>query len=225
MGDINQFILVSKYARNFAGPYLEVGAKNYGNTQDLRSLFAGKEQYIGLDMEEGPGVDMVLDLTQEFEQIDEKIGHMRFGTIFCLSVLEHCVQPFIIADHLTRLLKPHGKVCISVPFSWKYHGYPSDYWRFTHDGIKLLFPGLDFNLEDGFSVTSKQNEFKALDQEIGKISFSTSKHWNSGHILRGVSAKVLKLLSRFGILSWLTGYRYVLAPTNIFMIGTLKDVE
>jgi hypothetical protein len=223
MGDINQLIFVQRHADGLCGPYLEVGSKNYGSTQNLRSMFEGQNQYVGVDMEPGPGVDVVLDLTQDFKEIDLKIDKTRFGTIFCLSVLEHCAQPFKMAENLTRLLMPGGKICLSVPFSWKFHGYPSDYWRFTHEGIKILFPDLDFDIEKGLAATSKKNEFKPLGTEVGKISFSSTSHWREGHIIQGITAKILKLLSHIGILTWLSGYRYVMAPTSIFMIGTLKD--
>ena len=46
----------------FEGPYLEVGSKDYGNTQDIKALFPETERYIGIDMEEGSRVDIVLDL-------------------------------------------------------------------------------------------------------------------------------------------------------------------
>ncbi len=223
MGDVNQLIFVRKYAGQFNGPFLEVGSKNYGSTQDLRQIFAARDRYIGVDIEDGPGVDVVLDLTEDFEKIDMKLSGMRFGTIFCLSVLEHCEQPFKMADNMTLLLKQKGRICVSAPFSWKIHGYPNDYWRFTPEGIRRLFPKVQFNPEQSLAATSKEKEFQKLDDEFGRISFSSSKHWKDGHILRGISAKFLKILSRFGILSWLSGYRYVFAPTNILMVGRLKE--
>ena len=223
MGDINQLIFISKYAEQLVGPFLEVGSKDYGSTQDLRSLFAGRGTYVGVDMEDGPGVDVVLDLTEDFGQIDAKLSGQRFGTIFCLSVLEHCEQPFKMAENLTLLLRQNGRVCIGAPFAWKVHAYPNDYWRFTPEGIKRLFPKVRFDMERSLAATSKKNEFQKLDDEFGKISFSLSKHRKNGHVLRGISAKLLKTLSRFGILSWLTGYRYLFAPTGILMVGQLKN--
>ena len=223
MGDINQLTLIQKFAEQLEGPFLEVGSKNYGSTQDLRSHFLQKDKYVGVDTEEGPGVDILLDLTGEFAEIDSTLTNMRFGTIFCLSVLEHCTHPFRAADNMTRLLKARGKICLSVPFSWGFHGYPSDYWRFTHQGVRLLFPKLEFDLDQGVAATSREKEFKSLDEDIGKIPFSFKSHMRNGYFLRGVSAKSLKLLSRIGILSWLSGYGYVLAPTMIFMIGKLPE--
>jgi len=223
MGDINQLKYIEKFKEQFEGPFLEVGSKDYGSTQDLRCLFTHKHKYVGIDMEEGKGVDIVLDLTEDFQKIDNLLGGKRFGTIFCLSVLEHCEKPFKMAENMTSLLKEDGQIVISAPFSWKIHGYPNDYWRFTPEGIKKLFPRIEFDFKKCFAATSKVNEFQTLDQEFGKISFSFSAHKQKGHPLRGVSAKFLKLLSKTGVLSWITGYRYLYAPTNIIMIGQLKN--
>jgi hypothetical protein len=221
MGSLNQLLFVKRHASKLTGPYLEVGSKDYGNTQDLRSVFRGRGEYVGADSEPGPGVDVFLDFTLPFAEIDNLLGGRRFGTIFCLSVLEHCQQPFVMAENLSRLLSPGGKLCVSVPFAYQYHAYPSDYWRFTHEGIKKLFPQLHFDLHDGAAATSRTGEFKPLDQELGKISFGSKWHRRQGHYLRGVVAKTLQGLGHIGILRWLAGYDYVLAPTEVMMIGTL----
>jgi len=222
MGDINQLIFIKKYAEQFQGPYLEVGSKDYGSTQDLRELFAGRGKYIGIDAQDGPGVDMVLDLTDYFNKIDAKLNGRRFGTIFCLSVLEHCENPFKMAENMMHLLQEKGQICISVPFSWKIHSYPSDYWRFTPEGVKRLFPKIEFDPEKTFAATPKKGEFHKIDDELGRISFSLSVHWKQGHFLRGIFAKLHKLFSRLGI-GLFAGYRNVMVPTNILMLGRLKD--
>ncbi|NQU20962.1 MAG: hypothetical protein HQ567_06730 [Candidatus Nealsonbacteria bacterium] len=221
MGDANQLQFVEQHAKGLHGPYLEVGAKDYGSTQDLQRLFAEEDEYVRVDMADGPGVDEVLDLTLPLDQIDARLAGRRFGTIFCLSVLEHCRAPFAMAENLTQLLRPAGQICLSVPFAWKFHGYPSDYWRFTAEGVKVLFPRLAFDPGDCVAATSRDGEFHAIDEQLGKISFGASPHWRQGRLLRGLSAKGLKLLSQVGLLRWLAGHRYVLAPTNLLMIGRL----
>ena len=155
MGDANQHRFVLELKDRLSGPFLEIGSRNYGNTQDLRSLFKG-DTYIGADLSDGDGVDVVLDLTQSFEVIDEKLGHQRFGTIFSFSVMEHCDNPFLMAENMVQLLKPGGKVVLSVPFAWKFHGYPSDYWRFTTEGVKKLFPRIDWDAGDSGRCTGRQ---------------------------------------------------------------------
>jgi SAM-dependent methyltransferase len=225
MGDVNQVLFIERRAGDLYGPYLEVGAKDYGSTADLRRVLKHDGAYTRVDMQSGPGVDLVLDLTGPFEQIDARLCGARFGTVFCLSVLEHCRQPFAMAENLTRLLAPGGKICLGVPFAWKFHGYPSDYWRFTQEGVKLLFPRLRFDPAQCAAATSKPGDFRPIDRQLGRIPFGAKRHWREGRILRGLHAEILKLLPKVGILGWLSGYPYVLAPTNLMMIGALEKNE
>lgn len=206
----------------FQGPFLEVGSRDYGTTSNL-AIFFPDERYIRVDMSPGKSVDRVIDLTLPFDQIESVLEGLRFGTIFCLCVMEHCHQPFKMAENLTRLLKPGGKIYISVPFAWKFHSYPSDYWRFTHEGVKKLFPVLDFDNSANNATTSRLGESGPLNKEIGRIHLRGGHHREKGHFLRGLSADLLAIVCKIGILKWLVGYRYVLAPTLINMIGVRPE--
>lgn len=219
MGDRNQLQFAQLHREFLKGPYLEIGSKDYGSTQNFRNLFGKGSKYLGVDMQPGPGVDLVLDLTKEFETINEALGGQRFRSIICLSVMEHCEQPFKMADNITDLLPPGGVLYLSVPFAWKFHGYPSDYWRFTHEGVKKLFPRLEFDLELGTLATDRPGGFSPLDSEIGKISFSSKAHFQEGRYARGVTARICHLLGRLGFLRWLFNYRYLMAPSNILILG------
>jgi len=219
MGDRNQLRFVRERAARLAPPYLEVGSRDHGSTQDLRALFAARGDYVGVDLQAGPGVDLVLDLTAEVASLDAALGRRRFGTVFCLSVLEHCARPFAMAENLCRLLAPGGAVCVGVPFAWKFHGYPSDYWRFTHEGVKQLFPRLRFDERDMRLAGERDGVLLPLDEELGRIPFSFGAWRRRGHPLRGVAAGALRELARLGLLRWLAGQRYVLAPAHLLMLG------
>jgi hypothetical protein len=108
---------------------------------------------------------------------------------------------------------------LSVPFAWKFHGYPSDYWRFTHAGVKKLFPQLVFEDSLDHMATSRPGETRQLDESVGLVPMSSKWHRQQGYPARVISIGLLRLLSALGILRWLTGYRYLLAPTMINMIG------
>lgn len=83
----------------------------------------------------------------------ENIEALSFGDesidgLICLDVLEHVAQPFTAAAEIKRVLRPGGRLVLSVPFLSGYHGkdggsqsheaYP-DNWRMTHSGIAALF--------------------------------------------------------------------------------------
>lgn len=221
MGDLNQLRYVEARTARFRGPFLEVGARDYGTTQDLRPLFPGSE-WLGVDLQDGPGVDLVVDLAAPWAEVDRALGGRRFGSVVCLSVLEHCARPFEMAANLTGLLEPGGVACVGVPFAWKLHGYPSDYWRFTHHGVEQLFPGLAFAPEDTVLATERDGVLLPVDDDLGRIPFGTG-HWRRrGHPLRAVAAGSLRWLARIGLLRWLAGYRYVLAPSHLLMLGVRR---
>jgi len=218
MGNVNDRIFIEGHLDRFHGPCLEVGAKDYGNTENLRRFFPD-EEYVSTDAEPGDEVDVVADLTEDVAALRQKLGHDTFGAIFCLSVLEHCTDPFRVARNLTALLKNDGVICISVPFALGLHAYPSDYWRFTHEGIKRLFPDLTFDEELACSATTRPNDFKPVGKDLGRIPFSSKYHFRQGNTARGLSAKMLSTLSRLGLLRWLADYKYIMPPTNIYMVG------
>jgi hypothetical protein len=117
MGNANQLLYIKRHQEELTGPYLEVGSKDYGSTQDLRKLFSYRDKYIGADIQAGPEVDIVLDFIQNFKNIDVTLGGIRFGTIFFLCVSEHCEQPFKMAENLTALMTPKGKISLNRPIS------------------------------------------------------------------------------------------------------------
>jgi len=185
MGDRNQLLFVQSHAQLVKGPILEVGSKDYGTTQDFRSLFPG-EEYIGTDMFPGKGVDIVLDLTEDFERIDRALQGKRFNTIICMSVLEHCSDPFRMARNIESLLTEEGVLLLGVPFVWEIHGYPDDYWRFTPNGVKRLFPGLDFETHAGSAWTSRDGESGKLDAISCSVSASVHARKGTGWALSPV---------------------------------------
>ena len=223
MGDLNQYQFVLRNKESLSGPFLEIGSRDYGSTQNLRKFFPG-EEYIGLDMSQGDGVDIVADLAQSFDTVDEVLGKRRFGTIFSLSVMEHCENPFVMAANMERLLKPGGKLVLSVPFAWRFHGYPSDYWRFTKEGVKKLFPGIAWNEEGGCSWhASNTVDAAIIDENVGLLPLSGKHYRKKGMLLRSLTVDLLKIPRALGLYRWLLGNRYLLLPTMIDMIGVRQE--
>jgi hypothetical protein len=123
-----------RHVRPKPGRTLIVGSQVYAGKEDRRKRYA---DVVGIDMLEGPGVDVVADLEEP-----QAIG--AFSHIECMSVLEHSKRPWLLAANLQTMLEVGGTIYVAVPFIWRFHGYPSDFWRFTFQGIGALFPDIEW---------------------------------------------------------------------------------
>lgn len=127
---------MKKYVRPREGRTLIVGSRLYGQREDRRQLY---ESAIGIDMLDGEGVDRVLNLE---DPLPDDLG--AFVHVECCSVLEHSRRPWLLAANLERLMLPDATIFLSVPFVWRVHDYPGDYWRFTTQGVRELFPAVEW---------------------------------------------------------------------------------
>jgi SAM-dependent methyltransferase len=149
---------------------LEVGSRDYGNTENFRALYAAGNEYVGVDLSEGKNVDRVADLTEGTGGLPSA----HFALIICCSVLEHVRRPWVMAEHLTDLLRPGGAIYIAVPWVWRYHPYPDDYYRFSWRGIIELFPRLTWS-EQAFS-TNVPDEFARLSGDATGLDNALAKY-------------------------------------------------
>ncbi len=158
MGDSNQLAYLKRWVPKVEGPVIEVGSKEYGSTSSFRDFYVGAE-YVGIDMAEGKGVDVVVDLTQSIGALKE--SHFELG--ICCSVLEHVEKPWLFAANLARLIRPGGRLYMSVPWVWRYHAYPDDYFRFSHRGVMTLFE--EFTWANMFYSTTVSGEFLEVTEK------------------------------------------------------------
>jgi len=120
-------------AASLPEPIYEFGAREVPGQQgrSVRFFFVGRE-YVGCDLEAGPGVDRVLDLEQ-LELPDDSVG-----TAIVLDTVEHVEHVWRIGPELHRVLKPHGVAIVTSVMYFPVHEHPADYWRFTPDGFRVL---------------------------------------------------------------------------------------
>ena len=161
MGNFNQLIFLEKLLPRVDGAVLEVGSRDYGdsNPASFRHLYQGYE-YTGVDLAPGVGVDMVVDLTEGLGGL----GEGRYALVICCSVLEHTPKPWAMAANITRLLGAGGMLFISVPWVWRYHAFPDDYFRYSPRGIQVLFPHIEWTRATyATTVPGEQAEINLLD--------------------------------------------------------------
>lgn len=54
-----------------------------------------------------------------------------FDAVVCAELLEHVYDPRRVVGEMARVLRPGGRVVITVPFLVQVHGDPDDYGRYT----------------------------------------------------------------------------------------------
>lgn len=62
-----------------------------------------------------------------------------FDLVLCSAVLEHVNEPIKVVSEIHRVLNHHGLVWSDIPFLQPLHRIPTDYQRYTIDGIRYLF--------------------------------------------------------------------------------------
>jgi SAM-dependent methyltransferase len=163
MGSPNDLIYIKTVCPTVTGSVLEVGARE--NSTGFRGYFASNEkpmvtEYVGTDIESGTDVDVVCDLTAP----ENPLPKNHFDLVICCSVMEHVPNPWVMAEKISELVKPGGKLYIAVPWVWKYHGYPKDYYRFTHSAIEYLYPSFTWGNFAWSSTSADDIQFQEMDR-------------------------------------------------------------
>jgi len=146
MATKNQINYLEINRDNIKEPVLIVGSKLYDyDKEDIRSYLnkTGLTEITGIDLFEGEGVDHVVDITDTDSEFIK--GHREYySTIICMEILTNVTNPFIAAENIKGMLKKGGSAVFSECFIRKISKMPVDLWRFTYDGTKQLFSGLEF---------------------------------------------------------------------------------
>ena len=90
-------------------------------------------EYVGVDAVDNPAADL-RGLVEALPVEDA-----AFDVVLCTQVLEHCGDPSQAVRELRRVTKPGGRVLASTHGVQVYHPSPTDYYRWTHEGLQMLF--------------------------------------------------------------------------------------
>jgi SAM-dependent methyltransferase len=128
---------------------LEVGACDVNGS--VRSIVTplGPLSYIGVDIEDGPGVDEVIP----GDQLVKRFGENAFDIVICTEVLEHVREWRPVISNLKQVLRTGGRLFFTVPSpGFPYHAFPNDYWRYEPDDLKRVFADLEIRSERTMSL-------------------------------------------------------------------------
>ncbi|HEX2886685.1 class I SAM-dependent methyltransferase [Vineibacter terrae] len=110
---------------------VEIGSMDVNGA--LRTAAPVASTYIGIDLEPGPGVDIVVAAGSDIP-LQDACADIAVAS----SAFEHDPQFWRTFNNLCRVTKPGGYIYINAPSNGAIHAYPIDCWRFYPDaGLAL----------------------------------------------------------------------------------------
>jgi SAM-dependent methyltransferase len=134
-----------QYRSLFRGKVLNAGAGN----RDISSLIDG--ELFNQDIPHGLH-NANIHIYSPLHQIPKPDGF--FDVIICNAVLEHVKNPDEIMDEFSRVLRDDGILYLGLPFLQPEHKDPTDFQRYTADGLIALAERHHFEVEKVESVHS-----------------------------------------------------------------------
>jgi O-antigen/teichoic acid export membrane protein/SAM-dependent methyltransferase len=81
----------------------------------------------------GGDADYLIGAAENIPLLDETCD-----LVVLTEVLEHCNRPADVLNEIARILRSGGLCVGTVPQYWHVHGWPSDYFRYTMNGLSFL---------------------------------------------------------------------------------------
>ncbi len=125
-------------SHKISGKVLDLGSKSSGSSyyNYLRSEPGTQVTYS--DMQPAPGL-VTIDVEEPFD-----ISSQVFDTVLAFHLFEHVFHYQRAPSEIFRILRPGGRVLVSVPFLHEYHADPDDYIRLTDSALKRLWESAGF---------------------------------------------------------------------------------
>jgi len=131
---------------------------------DLGAAHNKPEGYLGLDRHDGPGVDMVGDVTKGVDLPDNSVGVIR-----AVDFLEHVPDKIALFNELYRLLAPNGMLLSLTPSTDGRGAYQdpthvafyneNSFWYFTDANYFRFVPEIKCRFQSSRLVTYFPSEW------------------------------------------------------------------
>lgn len=159
------FLHVKSLAPKLSGRLLDFGC----GRKPYENLFT-VDEYIGIDMENTGHEHKNSKIDVYYDGKHIPFPDESFDSVFCSEVFEHVFNLDEIIVEIKRVIKPNGKILVTVPFTWHEHETPYDFGRYTSFGIKHLFEKNGFELID----YRKSGNFIRVNFQLWALYFYSS---------------------------------------------------
>lgn len=165
-------IFVQGTARGGRG--LEIGSRaRSGNS--YRDKFHPSCEYTGMDVCDGPNVDVVGDAHHLSRCVQGKFDH-----ILSIAVFEHLLMPWKVALEMNKVMNDGAQALIISHGIWPLHEEPWDFFRFSQESWSGIF-----NVHTGFRMVRQSQSLAAY----------TVPNFASGGDLQGIDINPSYLMS------------------------------
>jgi len=139
---------INKIVSACTGKTLDIGCAD----QQIRSLLKPDCEYIGLDYLQTVSnlygtLPMIFGDAQKLPVLDDSMD-----TVILTEVLEHVPDPVATLNEIFRVLKPSGKLVMSMPFLYPIHDAPYDFQRLTLFGLHELAKRTKFTIDEELAI-------------------------------------------------------------------------
>ncbi|MEO8116144.1 MAG: class I SAM-dependent methyltransferase [Bacteroidota bacterium] len=169
-----------------SGSLLDIGCGN----KPYKDWYAPvTENSLGCDMEQSD--KNLVDTLCPANELAFEDG--QFNTVLCTQVLEHVFDTRGVLSEAFRVLKPDGKIILTVPFTWEIHEKPYDFYRFTRYGLTEAFKTAGFEIVE---LKANGGKWACIFQMFINTVHSTFPY-------KTFRAKILKIIFMELHLTWL----------------------
>ncbi|MBF0511042.1 MAG: class I SAM-dependent methyltransferase [Candidatus Omnitrophica bacterium] len=162
-----------------SGKVLEVGA----GLQPYRHLIPVSCEYQAIDHAISKEFDYQTPDTLYYQGDIFPVSSDSVDFLFHTEVLEHVFDVTRFLSECHRVLKKGGSMFFSVPFQYRYHYIPYDYWRMTPSALQIVLEQIGFK---NISIIPRGTDITVVAHKMLIIIF----RWLKG----GLVAKTFGLL-------------------------------
>jgi hypothetical protein len=104
---------------------------------------------------------------------DLPVPDESYDAVLCTQVLEHVPNPEAVIAELHRILRPGGRLYMTVPLAWELHEMPFDFFRYTPHGLATILGGVGFAELD---IRPRNDCFATLAQLLQNVGSTMGRY-------------------------------------------------